>query len=153
MTALTTDQAADLLAELDAFAARAAASSNLGAATAVTADLAAELLDPLADLADVAGIPRPRPAVFDAAAVAARSWGESLCAAVSSASEALSRTESRRPGWEAEARRFDAGRHIARCRTALRTATRRLDGIEIRAAERERMAERGTVLHSCRLRL
>lgn len=152
MTTPTIDQAADLLAELDAFAARAAASPNLGAAAAVAADLAAELLDPLADLADVAGIPRPRPAVLDAAAVAARSWGEALCAAVSSASEALSRVAARRPAYEAERRRFVAGRHIASCRTALRTATRRLDGIEIRAAERERMAERGTVLHSYRLR-
>uniref|UniRef100_UPI00245574AA hypothetical protein n=1 Tax=Nocardia cyriacigeorgica TaxID=135487 RepID=UPI00245574AA len=48
-----------------------------------------------------------------AAAVAARSWGEALCAAVSSASEALSRVAAPRPAYEAERRRKrETGREL-----------------------------------------
>lgn len=135
--------AAELLAELAAFADRAAASPVPGAAAAVAADLAADLADPLRDLADLAGAPRPRPAVFDASAVAAGTWAEPLTAAVSAASAALSRPPARMPTFEITARRFDAGRHIGLCRTAIRSATRRLDGIAARDATRRRLADQG----------
>lgn len=135
-----------LLAELAAFADRAASSPTPGAAAVVAADLAADLADPVRDLADLAGSPRPRPAVFDASAVAARTWAEPLTAAVSAASAALSRPPARMPTFEVTARRFDAGRHIGLCRTAIRSANRRLDGIAERAAARDRLAERGVNL-------
>lgn len=138
--------AAELLAELAAFADRAAASPVPGAAAAVAADLAAELLDSLRALADMAGAARPRPAVFVASDVAARTWAEPLAAAVSAASTALARPSARMQTFEVEDRRFNAGRRIGECRTAIRSARRRLDGVAERAAARDRLAERGVTL-------
>lgn len=138
--------AADLLCELAAFADRAASSPTPGAAAAVAADLAAELADPLRDLADVSGAARPRPAVFDAAAVAARTRTEPLAAAVSAASKALARPSARMQTFEVEDRRFNAQRRIGECRTAIRSATRRLDTVAANADARQRLAERGVTL-------
>ena len=135
--------AADLLAELAAFADRAASSPTPGAAATIAADLAYDLYGPLRDVADLAKVARPQPAVFDAAAVTARTWTEPLTAAVSAASAALGRCPARMPTFEFEARRFDAGRHIGLCRTVIRSANRRLDGIASRAAARDRLADRG----------
>lgn len=138
--------AAELLAELAAFAAKAAASPNPGASAAVAADLADELLDSLRALADVAGAARPRAAVFDASDVAARTWTEPLAAAVSAASKALARPSARMQTFEVEDRRFNAQRRIGECRSAIRSAGRRLDGIASRDAARHRLAERGVTL-------
>ncbi|MEU7767913.1 hypothetical protein AB0B25_22705 [Nocardia sp. NPDC049190] len=134
--------AAELLAELAAFADRAASSPMPGTA-AVAADLAEDLRVPLRDMTDLAQVARPRPVVFDASAVAARTWAEPLTAAVSATSKALSRTPARMPRFEFEARRFDAGRHIGLCRTAIRSASKRLDTLAANAAARERLAAKG----------
>ncbi|MGQ4600878.1 hypothetical protein [Nocardia sp. R6R-6] len=138
--------AVELDADLLAFAAKAAASPAPVAAAAVAADLAEDLRVPLRDIADLAGVARPQPAVFDASDVAARTWTEPLTAAVSAASKALGRAPARMPTFEFEARRFDAGRHIGLCRTAIRSASKRLDNIAANAAARERLAERGVKL-------
>lgn len=138
--------AAELLAELARFANHAATSPNPGAAAAIAADLADELLVPLRALADVAGAARPRPAVFAASDIAARTWTEPLAAAVSDASKALARPSARIQTFEVEDRRFNAQRRIGECRSAIRAAGRRLDGIANRDAARRRLAERGVTL-------
>ncbi|QNG19349.1 hypothetical protein G4H71_18310 [Rhodococcus triatomae] len=48
------------------------------------------------------------------------------------------------PTFEITARRFDAGWHIGLCRTAIRSAGRRLDGIASRAAAYDRLANRAS---------
>lgn len=135
---------AELLAELDAFAARAAASPSPGAAAVIVADFADDIADHLRDLADVAQVPRPRPAVFGPPAVADRSWTLTLAEAISSASDALGgRSARRREPWDAQQRRFEAQQHVGRMRTALRTANRRLQTVADREATRQRLAEQG----------
>lgn len=135
---------AELLAELDAFAARAAASPSPGTAAVIVADLAADIADHLRDLADVAGVTRPRPTVFGPPAVADRSWTLTLTEAVSSASAALGgRSARQREPWDANQRRFEAQQAIGRCRVALRSASRRLHAVADREATRERLAAKG----------
>jgi len=135
---------AELLAELDAFAGRAATSPVPGAAAVIVADLVDDIADHLRDLADVAQVPRPLPAVFDAAAVADRSWTLTLTEAISAASAALGgRSARRREPWDAQQRRFEGQRHIGQCRTALRSANRRLQTVADREATRERLAAKG----------
>ncbi|MBF6161055.1 hypothetical protein [Nocardia cyriacigeorgica] len=137
---------AELLAELDAFAGRAAASPNPGAAVTVVADFADDIADHLRDLCDVAGVGRPR-GMFGPPAVADRSWHQPLAEAISTASKALgSRSARRREAWDAKQRRFEAQQHVGRMRTALRSANRRLDTIAANADARRRLAERGVRL-------
>ena len=134
----------EFLVELDSFAGRAATSPSPGAAVTVVADLADDLAEHLRDLTGVARVPRPRAAVFDASAVADRSWHQPVTEAVSSASVALSgHSARRRELWDANQRQFDAQRRISLCRTALRTASRRLQAVADREATRERLAAQG----------
>lgn len=134
--------AAELLAELDAFAARAATSP--GAAAVIVADFADDIAEHLRDLADVAQVPRPRGSAFGVEAVAGRSWHQPLAEAISAASTALGgRSARRREPWDTTQRRFEAARHISLCRVALRTANRRLDATTDREVARERLAARG----------
>lgn len=136
--------AVELLAEVESFVGRAAVSPSPGATAVIVADFADDIAEHLRDLADVAQVPRPRAAVFDARAVADRSWTPALTEAISAASAALGgRSARRREPWDAKQRRFDAQRHIGLCRTALRTANRRLQAVADREATRERLAAQG----------
>ena len=137
----------EFLAELHAFAERAAASPSPGAAAVIVADFADAIADHLRDLADVAQVPRGRAAAFDTSAVADQSWTLTFTDAVSSASAALGgRSARRREPWDTKQRRFEAQQHLGRCRTALRSANRRLDGVAAREAARERLAATGVKL-------